>query len=148
MNPEQVQHMNETLVFIANENKLTYSSNILHENMHKPDPFVENLSDTTNCEVDIAQKHNKTLECLGEKLDGNGGLTLEDFLVWSVKNNSLIAPLLELLFQVCHVSLGLRPHCRHEEYEIGTFVKFMFVFCDICSYVQTNFQLLKIANAI
>lgn len=111
--------MKQTLVFVASENKLMYSSNILHENMQKTDPFTEGSNNITNSEADLVQKHNKTLECLGEKLDEVGGLTQEDFLVWSVQNNSLIAPLLELLFQVCHVSLGLRPNCRHEEYEIG-----------------------------
>lgn len=39
--------------------------------------------------------------------------------MWAVEDNSLVAPVLELLFQVCHVSLGLKPHCRHNEYEIG-----------------------------
>lgn len=119
LNPNEIEQMKKTLLFIASENKLTYSSNILHENMQKPDPFIENLSEPGTNDIDSTQKHKKSLECLAEKLDENGGLTLEDFLVWSVQNNCLIAPLLELLFQVCHVSLGLRPHCRHEEYEIG-----------------------------
>lgn len=72
-----------------------------------------------NGKTDLVINSTKTLECLEEKLNESGGLTLEDFLVWSVQYNGLIAPLLELLFQVCHVSLGLRPHCRHEEYQIG-----------------------------
>lgn len=58
------------------------------------------------------------------QLDSNGGLTQEDFLMWAVEDNSLVAPVLELLFQVCHVSLGLRPHCRHNEYEIGCLLVF------------------------
>lgn len=113
--------MKQTLLFIASDCKSNCSANIIHGNMQKPDPFTENLTETSNGETDVFVKNNKTLECLEQKLDDSGGLTQEDFLVWSVQNNSLIAPLLELLFQVCHVSLGLRPHCRHEEYEIGRY---------------------------
>lgn len=90
--------------------------NNLHRNIQKSDPCIENSTEVANGESD---ENKKILESLQEKLIEHGGLNLEDFLVWSVQNNSMIAPLLELLFQVCHVSLGLRPHCRHEEYEIG-----------------------------
>lgn len=93
--------MVETLRFIAQENKLTYASG------HVIEP-----------ETPDRDEHTKTLDSLNVKIDSDGGLTQEDYLVWSVKNNSLLAPLLELLFQVCHVSLGLKPYCRHNEYEI------------------------------
>lgn len=119
--------MRQTLVFIVSDCKMNCTNSILHGNVQKPDPFTENLTDTANSENDIFAKINKALECLEEKLDESGGLTQEDFLVWSVQNNSLIAPLLELLFQVCHVSLGLRPHCRHEEYEIGMYISILLI---------------------
>lgn len=116
--------------------------------MQKPDPFNENLTETTNSEAELVQKHRKTLECLCEKLDASGSLTLEDFLVWSVLNNSLIAPLLELLFQVCHVSLGLRPHCRHEEYEIGnrthTAYNFIILVIWVPRHLINNFSIEKV----
>ncbi|KAJ8972102.1 hypothetical protein NQ314_000328 [Rhamnusium bicolor] len=123
LNTEEVQHMLQTLLFIANENTLTYSVQSFHENPahQKRDLFIENVKDDfqkSSLESDIARKHSKTLESVNDRLDQQGGLTQEDFLVWSVENNSLVAPLLELLFQVCHVSLGLKPHCRHDEYEI------------------------------
>lgn len=104
LNSEELDNMKQTLQFIANENKLTYAPQFFHE-QHQ-----------TNFEMDAS--HTKALESLNDKLDSKGGLTQEDFLVWAVKDNSLVAPLLELLFQVCHVSLGLKPHCRHNEYEI------------------------------
>lgn len=48
------------------------------------------------------------------------GLSQENFLIWHVnKGNSLIAPFLQLIFQVCHIVLGLRPQCKHQEQEIG-----------------------------
>lgn len=111
--------MKQTLLFIASDNKVNSSSNFLHGNNQKSDLCIEHLADINVEPLNPFLRNRKTLECLEEKLDANGGLSQEDFLVWSVQNNSLIAPLLELLFQVCHVSLGLRPHCRHEEYEIG-----------------------------
>ncbi|KAL1501454.1 hypothetical protein ABEB36_006770 [Hypothenemus hampei] len=102
LNSEELENMKQTLQFIAKENKLTFA----------PQFFIEQPS----IETDPSQK--KALEALNKKLDSKNGLSHEDFLVWAVEDNSLVAPLLELLFQVCHVSLGLKPHCRHNEYEI------------------------------
>lgn len=49
-------------------------------------------------------------------------LTLEDFLIWSVESaDALVSPFLQLLFEVCHVVLGLRPQCKHHERDIGKF---------------------------
>ncbi|XP_026332439.1 ubiquitin carboxyl-terminal hydrolase 32-like, partial [Hyposmocoma kahamanoa] len=46
-------------------------------------------------------------------------LTLEDFLIWSVETaENLVSPFLELVFEVCHIVLGLRPHCKHQERDI------------------------------
>lgn len=46
--------------------------------------------------------------------------TQEDFMMWSVQSQSnLLQPFMDLLFEVCHVVLGLRPQCRHLEYNIG-----------------------------
>lgn len=49
---------------------------------------------------------------------GNNYLSLEEFVIWAVPATSLVNPMLELLFQVCHVSLGLRPRCHHHERDI------------------------------
>lgn len=41
-------------------------------------------------------------------------------MMWSVQGQlNLLQPFLDLLFEVCHVVLGLRPQCRHLEYNIG-----------------------------
>lgn len=46
--------------------------------------------------------------------------TQEDFMMWSVQSQTnLLQPFLDLLFEVCHVVLGLRPQCRHLEHNIG-----------------------------
>ncbi|KAJ6636569.1 Ubiquitin carboxyl-terminal hydrolase 32, partial [Pseudolycoriella hygida] len=45
--------------------------------------------------------------------------TQEDFLMWSVQSSlNLVQPFLNLLFEVCHIVLGLRPQCTHLEYDI------------------------------
>lgn len=123
LNPEEVQYMTQTLLFIANENKQTYTTHMFHANyaQSKHDAVETSRKESlkSNFEMELAKKHSKALESLDTRLDKNGGLTQEDFLVWSVEDNSLVTPLLELLFQVCHVSLGLKPQCRHDEYEIG-----------------------------
>lgn len=60
----------------------------------------------------------KLLDNLKQRLDKDNSLSQEEFLIWSVDDNALVEPFRELLFEVCHVSLGLRPHCRHHEHEI------------------------------
>lgn len=47
-------------------------------------------------------------------------LTQEDFLIWSIDNcnNNVVQPFLDLLFEVCHIVLGLKPQCRHLEHDI------------------------------
>lgn len=53
-------------------------------------------------------------------ISADTALTLEDFLIWSVESaDSLVSPFLQLLFEVCHIVLGLRPHCKHQERDIG-----------------------------
>ncbi|XP_076831887.1 ubiquitin carboxyl-terminal hydrolase 32 isoform X2 [Brachyhypopomus gauderio] len=46
-----------------------------------------------------------------------GHLTLEDYQIWSVKS-TLATEFLNLLFQVCHIVLGLRPATPEEEGQI------------------------------
>uniref|UniRef100_A0A3Q3XKY1 Ubiquitin carboxyl-terminal hydrolase 32 n=1 Tax=Mola mola TaxID=94237 RepID=A0A3Q3XKY1_MOLML len=46
-----------------------------------------------------------------------GQLTLEDYQIWSVKS-ALANEFLNLLFQVCHIVLGLRPGTPEEEGQI------------------------------
>ncbi|KAJ7308868.1 hypothetical protein JRQ81_008142 [Phrynocephalus forsythii] len=46
-----------------------------------------------------------------------GNLTLEDYQIWSVKS-ALANEFLNLLFQVCHIVLGLRPATPEEEGQI------------------------------
>ncbi|KAJ8711519.1 hypothetical protein PYW07_008761 [Mythimna separata] len=46
-------------------------------------------------------------------------LTLEHLLIWSVESaEALVTPFLELVFEVCHIVLGLRPQCKHQERDI------------------------------
>lgn len=49
---------------------------------------------------------------------GEGGLSPEEYLIWSIANLSLAKHFLDLIFQVCHVVLGLRPISRQEEGQI------------------------------
>lgn len=122
LNQKELQHMIEVLLFVAKENKLqlnnAISMNKVGNNNHDTDYQLQ-LDDYKPFAKDLDQDYAKLLLSLKDKLNPKGAITQEDFLVWSVDNNILVAPLLELLFQVCHVSLGLKPHCRHHEYEIG-----------------------------
>ncbi|KAH9503865.1 Ubiquitin carboxyl-terminal hydrolase 32 [Bulinus truncatus] len=50
-------------------------------------------------------------------LNGEGALTMEDYLLWTV-NNQLTTDFLELLSQICHIVLGLSPQTKEEEGKI------------------------------
>ncbi|CAH0549675.1 unnamed protein product [Brassicogethes aeneus] len=121
LNRDEVQSMVETLRFIVQGDKRPNNN----ATQQKQPGNNAALATETNAEV-ARDEHEKSLASLKAKLDAGGGLSLEDYLVWSVErfssgrqeHNSLLAPLLELLFQVCHVSLGLKPYCRHNEAEI------------------------------
>lgn len=55
-----------------------------------------------------------------EKEEDEWGLSQEEFLIWGVeKAENLVAPFLLLIYDVCHIVLGLRPQCKHQEHEIG-----------------------------
>ncbi|XP_068211640.1 ubiquitin carboxyl-terminal hydrolase 32 isoform X1 [Palaemon carinicauda] len=59
---------------------------------------------------------------VGELLENHdpsnsGFVTQEEYLMWTL-HNALASALLEIIFQVCHIVLGLKPSNRNEEKEI------------------------------
>ncbi|XP_068271807.1 ubiquitin carboxyl-terminal hydrolase 32 isoform X3 [Nyctibius grandis] len=75
---------------------------------NRTDKIPELDMDLSEIVEDILNVHDNT------KL---GHLTLEDYQIWSVKS-ALANEFLNLLFQVCHIVLGLRPATPEEEGQI------------------------------
>ncbi|TNN63673.1 Ubiquitin carboxyl-terminal hydrolase 32 [Liparis tanakae] len=75
---------------------------------NRTDTLPELHSSVTDIVEGILKMHDTT------KL---GHLTLEDYQIWSVKS-ALANEFLNLLFQVCHIVLGLRPGSPEEEGQI------------------------------
>ncbi|NXL48988.1 UBP32 hydrolase, partial [Podilymbus podiceps] len=75
---------------------------------NRTDKIPELDMDLSEIVEDILKMHDTT------KL---GHLTLEDYQIWSVKS-ALANEFLNLLFQVCHIVLGLRPATPEEEGQI------------------------------
>ncbi|EDV97503.1 ubiquitin carboxyl-terminal hydrolase 32 isoform X2 [Drosophila grimshawi] len=49
----------------------------------------------------------------------NVSLTAEDFMLWNVQCGlRLMQPLLDLIFELCHIVFGLWPQCKHMEFDI------------------------------
>jgi len=49
----------------------------------------------------------------------NVSLTAEDFMLWTVQCDlRLMQPLLDLIFELCHIVFGLWPQCKHMENDI------------------------------
>ncbi|XP_057207098.1 ubiquitin carboxyl-terminal hydrolase 32 isoform X2 [Triplophysa rosa] len=75
---------------------------------NRTDTLPEINSSVSDIVEDILKMHDTTKQ---------GHLTLEDYQIWSVKS-SLANEFLNLLFQVCHIVLGLRPATPEEEGQI------------------------------
>uniref|UniRef100_A0AAY4DKM1 Ubiquitin carboxyl-terminal hydrolase 32 n=1 Tax=Denticeps clupeoides TaxID=299321 RepID=A0AAY4DKM1_9TELE len=75
---------------------------------NRTDALPELLANVSDIVEGILKMHDTT------KL---GHLTLEDYQIWSVKS-ALANEFLNLLFQVCHIVLGLRPASSEEEGQI------------------------------
>ncbi|KAK5638365.1 hypothetical protein RI129_012660 [Pyrocoelia pectoralis] len=114
LNMKELQHMVDILIFIAKEHSpKLHQINLIDKSIKAPLAAHE-------CEDNCDDVYWKVIENLKKRLNSNGSLSQEDFLIWGIDDNNLITPLLQLLFEVCHVSLGLKPLCRHHEYEIVT----------------------------
>ncbi|XP_034237598.1 ubiquitin carboxyl-terminal hydrolase 32 isoform X2 [Thrips palmi] len=91
LSPGELQHMVDVLLFVCQESR------------SKDDIKGKNeFGDPSSIISEI------------KKYASGEGLTLEEYLMWTV-DNSLSSHFLNLLFQVCHVVLGLRPQSRQEE---------------------------------
>ncbi|XP_062872717.1 ubiquitin carboxyl-terminal hydrolase 32 [Trichomycterus rosablanca] len=75
---------------------------------NRTDTLPELDSSSSDIVEDILKLHDTTKQ---------GQLTLEDYQIWSVKS-ALAGEFLNLLFQVCHIVLGLRPSTPDEEGQI------------------------------
>ncbi|XP_075218366.1 ubiquitin specific protease 32 isoform X2 [Lycorma delicatula] len=95
LSPSEMKHMVQVMIFI----KDGYSS--------------QNVNSTIEAQVDEAA----TIKDLNHHAASDKGLTVEEYLMWTV-NNPLPMHFLNLLFQVCHIVLGLRPVSKVEEGEI------------------------------
>ncbi|XP_055677370.1 ubiquitin carboxyl-terminal hydrolase 32 isoform X2 [Lutzomyia longipalpis] len=102
---EELRQMVEVLLFVAQEsNNFAFFRNMTHDAVMK----------------ELAERAEKKASEGGSiHRDDAFVFTQEDFLMWSIESSlNLVAQFLELLFEVCHVVFGLRPQCRHMEYDI------------------------------
>lgn len=112
LNVQEISDMINILLFVAKESSsstqmknLTYMQ--VYEELRERANANKMPTKVTDAVVDNADAKELTF-------------SLEDFMMWSVQSQSnLLQPFMDLLFDVCHVVLGLRPQCRHLEHNIG-----------------------------
>ncbi len=84
----------------------------------------------TSCLIEVAQfiyvsniRLNTSPEIYANMIlpENESILKLEDFLTWCQKDGLLIE-LLDLIFQTCHIVLGLRPSSQQDEVTIVKYV--------------------------
>lgn len=96
LNFNEVEEMLKIMILVAKECCIT--------NAYKHVTYEQTLSDLQEF-VKVSKK--------------DFSLSQEDFLMWSVQSTVNISqPFLDLLFEVCHIVFGLRPQCKHLEFQI------------------------------
>lgn len=116
LNADEIKEMINILLFVSKENasnaKAYSYEDVLADlqNMHGKNASLQKIDS-------IDSGHPETLY--------DFTITQEDFMMWSVQSQlNLVQPFLDLLFEVCHIVLGLRPQCKHLEYNIGKRMSF------------------------
>ncbi|XP_063220318.1 ubiquitin carboxyl-terminal hydrolase 32 isoform X2 [Bacillus rossius redtenbacheri] len=89
----ELRHMIDVLLFVHHENRT-----------------ADELAEEPCGQVDVTT----IVSEIREKTVGDGGVTVQEYLIWTVAN-PLSVDFLNLIFQVCHVVFGLRPVTREEE---------------------------------
>lgn len=95
LNPTELLKMVEALIFVRTENR----------DLHPDTPNSSKPYDSKSVLDDILTHFDA---------NEDGSITLDEYLVWSVAH-PLPESFLKLLFQVCHIVLGLKPANREDE---------------------------------
>lgn len=119
LNVQEISEMINILLFVAKES----SNSTQMKNMTYVQVFEE-LRERANANKMLTKVTDAVVVDNADAKDFT--FSLEDFMMWSVQSQSnLLQPFMDLLFDVCHVVLGLRPQCRHLEHNIGNFDEFI-----------------------
>uniref|UniRef100_A0A182PRW5 ubiquitinyl hydrolase 1 n=1 Tax=Anopheles epiroticus TaxID=199890 RepID=A0A182PRW5_9DIPT len=115
LNFVEIRQMIDILLSVARESNSGIYRNITHDRV---------LAELYQRATKGGEGSERTCEADGTLLVSASNVpefkfTQEDFLIWSIESSSnLVQPFLDLLFEVCHIVLGLRPQCRHLEGDI------------------------------
>lgn len=115
LNQNEIKQMFDILILVANE-----SINLKNTQHKSCDEFIIELKNrkSKHNAFNSSETESKNEISILENVD----LTQEDFLMWNIENSfNLMQPFLDLLFEMCHIVLGLRPQCRHLEHDIGKY---------------------------
>lgn len=120
LNLNEIHQMINILIFVAKEcsnshlfKNITFNQ-VLSQLYNRVNNNSKNDQDNSSSEEDLTP----TTQIIDINIP-DFKLTQEDFLMWSIESSiNLVQPFLDLLFEVCHIVLGLRPQCRHLENDI------------------------------
>uniref|UniRef100_A0A8W7PLD4 ubiquitinyl hydrolase 1 n=1 Tax=Anopheles coluzzii TaxID=1518534 RepID=A0A8W7PLD4_ANOCL len=107
----EIRQMVDILLSVARESNAAIYRNLTHERVLAE--LYRRATRANECKPMVNELISSALNVPEFKF------TQEDFLIWSIESSSnLVQPFLDLLFEVCHIVLGLRPQCRHLEGDI------------------------------
>ncbi|XP_040155905.1 ubiquitin carboxyl-terminal hydrolase 32 isoform X2 [Anopheles arabiensis] len=108
----EIRQMVDILLSVARESNAAIYRNLTHERV-----LAELYRRATR--ADEGKANGNETDIISASNVPEFKFTQEDFLIWSIESSSnLVQPFLDLLFEVCHIVLGLRPQCRHLEGDI------------------------------
>lgn len=119
LNNGELEHMIKVILGITTNSTTNLLKNVTFEKVLSDlRNFIErnekwcNKSNNNNNNLNGNNNDNDNLSKNPESL----AISQEDFLMWCVQSEiNITQPLIDLLFEVCHVIFGLRPQCKHLE---------------------------------
>lgn len=114
LNAQEISEMINILLFVAKESSSTVQMKSLTNTQVLDELRERTLNSMNRTNIVSSEGTERPLEAKSFVF------TQEDFMMWSVESQlNLLQPFMDLLFEVCHVVLGLKPQCRHLEFSIG-----------------------------
>ena len=79
--------------------------------------MLESMVEIRNQTLSPSERIDQEVETLVNEVLNNGkvALSIEDYLVWTAKHKDLPGEFAKLIYQLCHIVLGLRPPNRQAE---------------------------------
>uniref|UniRef100_W4VR89 ubiquitinyl hydrolase 1 n=1 Tax=Corethrella appendiculata TaxID=1370023 RepID=W4VR89_9DIPT len=119
----EIEQMIHILILVAKESNNNVYRNLQYEQVLNElyKRTIRKSSYSNSSEETTPDKDEQNTECGQTTISEipEFKFSQENFLLWTIESEvNLLQPFLDLLFEVSHIVLGLRPQCKHLEHDI------------------------------